>query len=331
MIKVSYGNGLELDIPRTFGRYSYFKTLGCGASSAVVEAIHTTTGFHYAVKIVSRTHLNETGEFQSFEQELRIHKTLNHPNVVKIHDVIYQPLLIFVVLDLCGGGDLLSYVINHPQSHPAVHKRILFQVLSALAYIHGRGIAHRDIKPDNILLTDDLQVKLADFGCCEDSRLGRDPRGCGTMYYAAPEGITKPQKAGAKSDIWSFGILLFTLFAGHLPWIDGDDQFVSNQIVTRQFTTSFMLPHDVIAVFDRCTQMDPENRPTAAELLRSPWFASEATRVRCFKTIQRPRRISASTSVQREGTVFETSSMFTVRPKMRGFQSFPAISMGKIV
>lgn len=331
MIREVTGTGVEMEIPKSFGRYVYFKTIGCGASSTVIEAVNTKTGFHYAVKVVSRAYLTESGGFQDFEQELRIHQKLNHPNIVKIHDVIYQPALIFVVLDLCSGGDLLNYIMKHPQNHPTVHKRILYQVLSALAYIHERDIAHRDIKPDNILLTEDLQVKLADFGCCEDVALRRDPKTCGTMWYAAPEVILSPEKTGSKSDIWSFGILLFVLFSGHLPWIDGDDQFVFEQIVQRQFTTSFMMPHDVLAVFEQCTQLEPEKRPTAAQLLQNQWFAPEAARAKCVTNIQRVRSISTSASAQHTGTVFQTSSKLTVRPRMRGFLSFPAISLGKLV
>ena len=309
MIKVSYGNGLELDIPRTFGRYSYFKTLGCGASSAVVEAIHTTTGFHYAVKIVSRTHLNETGEFQSFEQELRIHETLNHPNVVKIHDVIYQPLLIFVVLDLCGGGDLLSYVINHPQSHPAVHKRILFQVLSALAYIHGRGIAHRDIKPDNILLTKTGHVRLTDFGLSakteryadplvsllEDAndlitgdepvdgedggKRPRDRRAAlcstvGTPDYIAPEVLLK-QPYDKRVDFWSFGAIMYEMLFGAPPFMASTARATAINIIKWRVSLRFpQMPGVSRAAVDLIMHLlcDAEHRIGFEEIKNHPFF-----------------------------------------------------------
>jgi serine/threonine protein kinase len=270
--------GLELEIPKLIGRYTYIRTLGTGSSCVVVEVVNLSTGEHFACKVVSRIALTEADEFGCFEQELRVHEFLRHRNIVRIHEIIFQPNHVFVVLDLCDGGDLLSFIVDHPNAYPSVHRPIVQQILEGLQYLHARGIAHRDIKPDNILLTSSHIVKLADFGCCEIANSGAEPRAGGTIYYAAPEIFLTRGLFGIKADIWSFGILIFTLFTGHLPWKDGDREEIIEQITHRQFSARFMLPTDAARIFEACTKLDPNERPTATQLLEDPWLRMDAGR-----------------------------------------------------
>jgi serine/threonine protein kinase len=263
--------GIPIRFPRNFGRYSYVRTLSSGSSCVCIEAENCATRDRYACKVVSRVVLTEAGEFGYFEQELRVHQFLNHQNIVKVHDVIFQPDLVFVIMDLCER-DLLAFIVEHPGAYPSVYRPIVVQVLRALDYLHKRGIAHRDIKPDNVLLTSTNQAKLADFGCCEVTTFGGEPKASGTVFYAAPEIFVNPTAVGMKADIWSFGVLLFTMFSGHLPWQDGEKEMLIDQIVNRRFSTAFVMPRDVKSLFDKCTAFDPANRPTAAELLEDPWL-----------------------------------------------------------
>jgi serine/threonine protein kinase len=269
------GSGLELEIPKHIGRYQYVSLLGSGASSVVMEMVNTSTGQHVACKVVSRAFLNETGELRWFEQEVRVHELVSHPNIVKIHEVIFKPDYMFIFLDLCSGGDLLTVMTEQPEKLKSSMRSILHNILSALDYLHSRGIAHRDIKPDNILMTQDGVAKLADFGCCEVIALRKEVRACGTMHYVAPEVILDPKVAGIKSDIWSFGILLFTMVSGHLPWIDGDDDFIYDQISDCRFAIPNALPAVVEKIFTACTAANPGDRASAHELMNNPWFDSK--------------------------------------------------------
>jgi serine/threonine protein kinase len=176
-------------------------------------------------------------------------------------------------MDLCQR-DLLAFIVEHPSAYPSVHRPIIIQVLRALDYLHKRGIAHRDINPDNVLLTSTGQAKLADFGCCDVTTFGGEPKASGTVFYAAPEIFVNPTAVGVKADIWSFGVLLFTLFSGHLPWQDGEKEMLIDQIVNRRFSTAFVMPRDVKPMFEKCTLFDPAKRPTAAELLEDSWLLS---------------------------------------------------------
>jgi serine/threonine protein kinase len=269
-VNESTSSGVILEIPLTIGHYKYLRTLGSGSWSVVVEVEHVSTGEHLACKIVSRKELTETGDFRLFEQELRVHEFLHHPNIVRVHDMLFKPDLVFVFLELCTGGDLLTFILNHPGSPPGVLRPMVVQILSALNYIHSRGITHRDIKPENILLTDRFEIKLCDFGLAEVRNLPAIPSSSGTMYYAAPEVFLRPEAVSTKADMWSFAILLFALFSGRLPWEEVDRDTLIKQITNREFKATYVLPRDIFDMFERCTQIDPDARPTAAELLELP-------------------------------------------------------------
>jgi serine/threonine protein kinase len=267
--------GFPVEIPLVIGRYYYVKTLSTGSTSVCVEVANRATHESLACKVVSRIALTHTGDFCSFEQELRVHQFLNDPNIVTVHEVIYQPDLVFVFLDLCSGGDLLSYLLDHPSLSPSRVRPWLIQILKALDYLHSRGIAHRDVKPDNVLITATNDVKLADFGCCEVTTLNAEPKASGTIYYAAPEIFLRTSRVGIKADIWSFGIMLFVLFSGQWPWLDGDNEYIAEQITHRKISQAYRVPRDVIPLFEKCTALNPDDRPTAAELLKDPWLAGE--------------------------------------------------------
>jgi serine/threonine protein kinase len=274
-ISETTGSGFPIEIPLSIGRYDYVKTLSAGATSVCVEVTNRVTHEALACKVVSRLALNESGDFSSFEQELRVHEFLNHPNIVRVHEVVYQPDLVFVFLDLCSGGDLLTYLLEHQKIYPSAVRPWLIQILKALQYLHSRGIAHRDVKPDNVLITAEHDVKLADFGCCEVTTLGGEPKASGTIYYAAPEIFLRTHKVGIKADIWSFGMMLFVLFTGCWPWEDGEDSSIVEQITQRKFFQPYRVPRDVIPLFEKATALNPDERLTADQLLMDPWLLGE--------------------------------------------------------
>jgi carbon catabolite-derepressing protein kinase len=283
-IQESTFGGAQLDIPVKVGHYQYVRTLGSGAWSVVVEVVHIGTERHLACKVVSRVHLTENHEFSLFEQELRLQEWLRHPSIVQIHEVIFTPDLVYVFLDLCAGGDFLTFIVDHPDIPPGQTRGMLIEILEGLQYIHSRGIIHRDIKAENILLTDDGHAKIGDFGLSEVESAPNPPKSSGTIFYAAPEVFLRPHSVTTKADIWSFGILLFVLVSRKLPLHDGDDGELMKQIVTRSFTGMHMLSRDHKVLFDACTQLDPSARPSAEQLLDFPWLRQERQTVRRSST-----------------------------------------------
>jgi serine/threonine protein kinase len=118
-------------------------------------------------------------------------------------------------------------------------------------------------------------VKVADFGLSEDLSLPSERHSAGTMVYAAPEIYTCSERVTAKADIWSFGILIFAMFTGRIPWEEGSESDVQKQILNCSLRCKSLLPRDALALFEACVQLDPAARPTARELLETSWLGTE--------------------------------------------------------
>jgi serine/threonine protein kinase len=267
-------NGLPIPsgkIPAKIGLYEVEGIIGNGAYGVVVCARHPADGEKYAIKITSRRLLDENSVLGAFEQECRIHQSLNHENIVRFLGIIYDPDFIFVILELCRAGDLLDYIQANPNRPNRRVLSFFYQILNAVAYLHERGIAHLDIKPENILLSDVQTVKLADFGCCEAPPKYDRGNARGTLKYSAPEILTCPRTDNRPADVWSLGILLFTMSAGMLPFPPGTDEEIAQRIIKGQLIVPSTIHPEIATMVRDCCQVDPDQRPLVSDLM-SNWL-----------------------------------------------------------
>jgi serine/threonine protein kinase len=284
------------DMPRSLRGLRFASVVGRGAFGVVFSAFDPERAGRVAVKIVSRQLLEQAFFLTAFEQELRIHESLCHPNIVRIFSIVYGPKFIYMVMELCSGGDLLDYIQN-TEFRPAVRVLAIFtQVLSAVEYLHERGIAHLDIKPENILLGDGGQVKLADFGCCEAPPKFPRRNAVGTLFYAAPELYMSSRPDNRAADVWSLGILFFTLECGVLPFLPGDDDAIHAQILSGNLLIAVQMPGYVADTVRACCQLDPDQRPTVKELLERDIFKQERERTSALSPLGPPLTRAVGTS-----------------------------------
>ena len=160
----SIGYTYEIKVPVRFGKYEILKMIGVGAFSVVALVRNVGTGERFACKIYSRKFMIDNEYYSLFEHELRIFEFVNHRNIVKFHDVVYGKDLIFMVMELCRGGDLFEFINIHGRVDEVVAKKMFKDLVSAIQYLHSRDITHRDLKPENILLTEECTIKVSDFG-----------------------------------------------------------------------------------------------------------------------------------------------------------------------
>lgn len=200
--------------------YHMGPVLGKGHFAVVRKCTCKKTGQEYAVKILS---IDTLISQESLIAELKILRQVKpHPNVVNLIDYFYSDHHFYVVMDLCLGGDLFAQITKHGKFTEHRAAVIATQVADAIMHIHACGVIHRDIKPENVLLVSnavDSPVKVADFGLSKivNSEVSVMKTICGTWAYAAPEVILgKPYTS--KVDNWSFGVLLYTLISGYLPF-----------------------------------------------------------------------------------------------------------------
>lgn len=271
--KMELDETIEKCIPEYFGRYRKIRKIGSGAFSVVILVENVKTHEQFAAKAVTRQALISEGIFDRFEQELRLMQSFDHPNIVKVFDIVYLEEIIFLVMEYCAKGELFNYIVQRGVLADFQIKKILRQIVSALNYLHDRNIAHRDIKPENILLDADTNVKLADFGLCHSTSKNQmlmTP--CGSPFYAPPEIVANQPYDGKKGDMWSLGVVLFSMATGSLPWTEMNQTQLLQQIMHADFVVPVTVSPDIRALIQALMSANPSARPSSKDVLSLPWL-----------------------------------------------------------
>ncbi|TMS02202.1 Serine/threonine-protein kinase MARK2, partial [Larimichthys crocea] len=193
------------------GNYRLLKTIGKGNFAKVKLARHVLTGKEVAVKIIDKTQLNSSS-LQKLFREVRIMKMLNHPNIVKLFEVIETEKTLYLVMEYASGGEVFDYLVAHGRMKEKEARAKFRQIVSAVQYCHQKCIVHRDLKAENLLLDADMNIKIADFGFSNEFTLGNKlDTFCGSPPYAAPELFQGKKYDGPEVDVWSLGVILYTL------------------------------------------------------------------------------------------------------------------------
>ena len=213
-------------LPR-IGSYRLVKPLGSGGMSSVFRARHVETDFEVAVKILPRSLARNPTLLQRFIREAKSAESLEHPSIVAIYDRGFDDGRYYLVLELVAGGDLHDFVRNHGTMSPSEATRVIRAAVEGLRYAADLGVIHRDVKPANLLLTEDGKVKVTDLGLAlqmedEDERVTRDGTTVGTVDYMAPEQARDSRATSVRSDIYSLGCTFYYLLTGLPPFPGGD-------------------------------------------------------------------------------------------------------------
>ncbi|MEJ1275946.1 hypothetical protein NN561_006845 [Cricetulus griseus] len=204
------------------GNYRLLKTIGKGNFAKVKLARHILTGREVAIKIIDKTQLNPTS-LQKLFREVRIMKILNHPNIVKLFEVIETEKTLYLIMEYASGGEVFDYLVAHGRMKEKEARAKFRQIVSAVQYCHQKRIVHRDLKAENLLLDADMNIKIADFGFSNEFTVGSKlDTFCGSPPYAAPELFQGKKYDGPEVDVWSLGVILYTLVSGSLPF-DGQN------------------------------------------------------------------------------------------------------------
>lgn len=265
---------------RQIGAYRLTKPISSGAFSSVWHCQHITTGETLACKVIDLDNLRVPDFFPHFKNELVIHSHIRHPSITQLFDVSLDADHVYIFLELCDGGDLNDAVYEVGGFSEEVACHYFRQIIGAISYIHALGIAHRDIKLENVLITRDGCAKLTDFGLCKQQNNGdKLITTCGTLIYAAPEIIKEEPYDGLKSDIWSAGIVLYAMVANHFPWASGEDlppdrlvHETARQIINGEIALPEGISNELENLLSNMLNTDPTARPSAADIMQHPWM-----------------------------------------------------------
>ncbi|XP_038706938.1 CBL-interacting serine/threonine-protein kinase 11 [Tripterygium wilfordii] len=257
------------------GKYDVGKLLGCGAFAKVYHARDVRTGHSVAVKVINKKKLSTPSLISNIKREISIMRRLNHPHIVKLHEVLASKSKIYFIMDYIKGGELFAKVAKGRFSED-LSRKFFQQLISAVGYCHSRGVFHRDLKPENLLLGENGNLKVSDFGLSAVKGQIR-PDGllhtlCGTPAYVAPEILTKKGYDGAKVDVWSCGVILFVLNAGYLPFNDPNLMAMYKKIYKGEYRCPKWMSADLKRFLSRLLDTNPETRITVDEILKDPWF-----------------------------------------------------------
>lgn len=273
MIQIKLGKNHVCEVPAEFGDYRYVKRLSEGGFSHVAMIQHTLTQEYFACKIISQKLLEEDGSFKQFEQEVSVLEQMDHPNIIKLIQIIQSGDIYFLILEYCKNGNLAEFLLQNGPFSESAARLIFLQLLNVVQHLHNKDIVHRDIKPENILLDAHFNMKLADLGLSHTIKENQNMLNtfCGSIYYAAPEILNQVEYDGKLSDSWSVGVVLYCITTGCLPWKAGNQVMVMNQIKAGIISTPTNLSETLFDLIQRLLCPDPNTRMTIQQALDHCW------------------------------------------------------------
>ena len=263
-----------------FDKYEVKQKIGKGKFGLVKSGINKETNKPVAIKIMAKKNMDKS-DMELAKVEIDILKIAQHPNIIKLYDVFENENYIYIIMEYCSGGDLLSYFEHYEYELPETKVcEIIHKLSMAIYYLHSYGIVHRDLKPENILMTDltsNADIRLLDFGLSKI--VGNDEK-CtepyGTLSFVAPE-VLQGKPYDKSVDLWSIGIITFLLLCGYMPFDDKHSereiarQTIQDPVPYENKIWSKLSPEAKTFV-DGLLQKKPEKRYSIKEVLEHPWI-----------------------------------------------------------
>ncbi|KAG7462906.1 hypothetical protein MATL_G00189690 [Megalops atlanticus] len=254
------------------GNYRLLKTIGKGNFAKVKLARHVQTGREVAVKIIDKTQLNPTS-LQKLFREVRIMKILNHPNIVKLFEVIETEKTLYLVMEYASGGEVFDYLVAHGRMKEKEARAKFRQIVSAVEYCHQKRIVHRDLKAENLLLDADMNIKIADFGFSNEFTIGSKlDTFCGSPPYAAPELFQGKKYDGPEVDVWSLGVILYTLVSGSLPFDGQNLKELRERVLRGKYRIPFYMSTDCENLLKKLLVLNPVKRGSLEQIMKDRWM-----------------------------------------------------------
>ena len=254
--------------------YKIIRKLGEGMFSTVKLATHSLTGEKVAIKILEKTRISKAEDKERINREISILKKLSHFNISKLYQVVETKLNIYLIQEYIEGKDFMEYLKKKGKLKEIEACKFYHQLISGLQYIHQCGIAHRDFKPENILLTNNNTIlKIIDFGLSNSYKKNQLlSTACGSPCYVPPEMVKEESYEGTLCDIWSSGIILYLMLCGKLPFYHEENDIMYEQILSGKFELPSYLSNNAKDILTKILEVEPRKRIKFEEIKSHPWF-----------------------------------------------------------
>uniref|UniRef100_A0A0N4Z5Z6 Serine/threonine-protein kinase par-1 n=1 Tax=Parastrongyloides trichosuri TaxID=131310 RepID=A0A0N4Z5Z6_PARTI len=254
------------------GKYKLLKTIGKGNFAKVKLAKHMPTDQEVAIKIIDKSSMNSTS-IQKLYREVKIMKQLDHPNIVKLYQVMETETTLYLVMEFASGGEVFDYLVAHGRMKEKEARAKFRQIVSAVQYLHSKNIIHRDLKAENLLLDADMNIKIADFGFSNTFAFGSKlDTFCGSPPYAAPELFQGKKYDGPEVDVWSLGVILYTLVSGSLPFDGQNLKELRERVLRGKYRIPFYMSTDCENLLKKFLVLNPVRRSTLEVIMQDKWM-----------------------------------------------------------
>lgn len=242
--------------------------IGTYGEVQLMQRINTNT--QYAIKVIRKSLITDVIPLKVLLREVMIHKTLIHPNIVRLIDHFEDVTKLYFVLEYVEKGSLFDLLRKKIKLSETEACEIFIQTCTGLEYLHSNNILHRDIKPENLLISKTDTIKICDFGWSATSS-ERRVTFCGTLDYMSPEMLIKVPHT-YKIDIWALGILLYEMLHGAPPFRAKNPKEQYSLICNNSYTVGSHVSRSAETLIRSILRLDPESRPSISEILKSDWI-----------------------------------------------------------
>ena len=264
-----------------YSNYELLNYIGKGGFGRVYKVRHKLSNQYRAMKIIKCKADNPHNNTAEIIKQINILKTLDHPNIIKVYEFYSTEKYIYIINELCTGGELFNKIVEVKYFTESTACFIMRQLLSAVAYCHDKGVIHRDLKPENILIENSeekdkeyFHIKIIDFGTCEILKKKKLTEQIGTSFYIAPEVLKNGYNE--KCDLWSCGVILYILLCGSPPFYGKNEKEIFQKILDGNVNFKHKIwnkiSDDAKNLVIKLLQVDPSQRLSASEALEDEWF-----------------------------------------------------------
>ncbi|KAF6306903.1 polo like kinase 4 [Rhinolophus ferrumequinum] len=309
--------------------------LGKGSFAGVYRAESIHTGLEVAIKMIDKKAMYKAGMVQRVQNEVKIHCQLKHPSILELYNYFEDNNYVYLVLEMCHNGEMNRFLKNRRKPFSENEARqFMHQIITGMLYLHSHGILHRDLTLSNLLLTRNMNIKIADFGLATQLKMPHEKHYtlCGTPNYISPEIATRSAH-GLESDVWSLGCMFYTLLIGRPPFDTDTVKNTLNKVVLADYEMPTFLSREAKDLIHQLLRRNPADRLSLSSILDHPFMSqNSSTKSKDLGTVEDSidsghatisTAITASSSTSISGSLFDRRRLLIGQPLPNKMTVFP--------
>ncbi|KAJ7326970.1 hypothetical protein JRQ81_016729 [Phrynocephalus forsythii] len=298
--------------------------LGKGSFAGVYRAVSLKTGLEVAIKMIDKKAMHKVGMVQRVQNEVKIHCQLKHPSILELYNYFEDSNYVYLILEMCHKGEMSRFLKTRKNRFSEEEVRhFMHQIITGMLYLHTHGILHRDLTLSNLLLTNNMNIKIADFGLATQLKMPHEKHYtmCGTPNYISPEIATRSAH-GLESDVWSLGCMFYTLLTGKPPFDTDTVKNTLNKVVLADYEIPAFLSVEAQDLIQQLLRKNPADRLSLSSVLDHPFMSKSSSRSKDLGNVE-DSMDSGNATISTVSPSVSTSSSFKEKKRLLMGQPLP--------